>query len=196
MLKRCMLGMTLVVAAASAHAGPFGLEMGQSLAELKSQMKLVENGKYVYKSLTPPKAHSAFEGYFLVITPKHGLCRVRAIGRDVTTSAYGSELVSKVNDLQAAVTSRYGVVDTKFDFLRKDSIWNKPNDWMMGLYKKERSLAVYWGDDNKELVDNVASIELEANATSPSVGYANLTYDFTNAEECMNWVNAQENESL
>ncbi|WP_455233444.1 hypothetical protein [Geopseudomonas aromaticivorans] len=195
MLKHCMLGMALAVAAGAAHAGPFGLEMGESLAQLQGRMALTKVGEYQYGAKATPKSHPAFEEYLLVITPKHGLCKVMAATPDIKSSSFGTEVQGKFESLEAAVTSRYGAGE-KLDFLKKGSIWDDPNEWMMALVKKERSLMTYWGGKGKSLQDNVAMIQLSAGAHQSSAGYVTLGYEFKNSDSCLDWINAQQNESL
>ena len=63
------------------------------------------------------------------------------------------------------------------------SIWKEPNDWMMGLKQKERTLVAFWDEETgADMSSTVANIMLEANATSSSSGYLSLSYEFDNAQ--------------
>ena len=71
--------------ATNAMAGPFGLNMGMSLKEIGGKPKKIANGKYEIVDI--PKPHSAFESYIVQVSPKSGLCWIKAISKDIATSA-------------------------------------------------------------------------------------------------------------
>jgi hypothetical protein len=191
---------TLTVALASAfaaHAGPFGLEMGTSVADLKKQMPAISTaGSNKFITSTVPKGHEAFETYGLLATPEHGLCKIMAIGRTVVTSVYGTQLKEKFNDVSDALESKYGKPDSdgKHDFLNRGSIWNEPQDWMMALRKKERTLFRYWS--GKNLPDNLSTVSIEATAQSTEKGYVIVYYEFSNFAACRQTTKTLTNSSL
>ncbi len=89
-------------------------------------------------------------------------------------------------DMSSTVAKQIEVVygpSKVFDFLKYGSIWKEPNDWMMGLKQKERTLVAFWDDETgADMSSTVANIMLEANATSSSSGYLSLSYEFDNAQ--------------
>ena len=140
MLKRIVAVFFLIsiLVVTEAMAGPFGLEKGMSLKDIGGKPEKVGHG--IYKLSSVPKPHSAFEAYVVRISPKGGLYWIKAIGKDIATSTYGVELKSAFNEMEEKLGATYGKHKT-MDFLMPGSIWNEPNDWMMGLIKKERILA-------------------------------------------------------
>jgi len=67
------------------------------------------------------------------------LVKLAAIGKNVSTSVYGSELKDAFNEMEKSIIAGYG--DSKrYDFLRSGSIWDEPKDFMMGLLKKKELL--------------------------------------------------------
>lgn len=126
-------------------SGPFGLPMGATLTQLKVVDKLVPvpnvPGSYLVRAV--PKPHGAFESYVLAISETSGLCKIAAIGKDIESSSFGTEIQSAFAALDQALQEKYGN-RKNFDFLRAGSIWDEPKDWMMGLLKKERVLSSYW----------------------------------------------------
>jgi hypothetical protein len=179
----------------SAIAGPLGLDMGMSYGILSKSIKLKQVKPFIYSTPSLPKGHSDFEMYQLVITPKHGLCKVIALSKDVSTSVYGEGLKDKHEKLETAVSQKYGHAK-RYDFLQSGSIWNESRDWMMGLLKNERTLAAYWTDEASELPDNIHAIALKAHALRTEIGYIELGYEFKNSDECIDWIRSQENSSL
>src|SRR4051812_10476836 len=74
---RCATALTLAVTltAMPAHAGPFGIDMGEPLSQL-GQVVEKEGARFELKS--PPIPHSAFKEYYVTATPETGVCKVEA----------------------------------------------------------------------------------------------------------------------
>lgn len=185
MKKYIIAAATFVVA--NAIAGPFGLSQGMSLAEVQKQgpFALVPSEQFLYRTTTIANGHQDFKRYTAVITPETGLCRIRASGRDITTSVYGSELLRKHQELVDALTEKYGKPSNKFDYLKAGSIWKDPNDWMLALLRGERVLKWFWTDkEGSKLPDSLDGISVTAHALSQNEGYIELAYDFKNVTRC------------
>src|SRR5262245_32212432 len=90
----------LSASAQAERAMPFGLQMGMT----KAQLGLVESARPVapgmYKLTTVPKPHPEFESYLVQVAPTTGLCFVKAIGKDISTNVYGSDLKRKYEDMR------------------------------------------------------------------------------------------------
>jgi hypothetical protein len=194
-MKNSMLVTVLLIFSTAVQAGPFGLDMGTPLADLKRQMKLKLVKPAYYSTHSVPKSHPDFNEYRLLVTPAHGLCKIVAWSKVVSTSVYGTELVSKFSALESALTTKYGN-PTQYDFLREGSIWSERRDWMMGLHKSERTLKSYWTNEDRELPENVQAIELEAMAISIEQATVKLAYEFKNADDCVDWIKSQKNSAL
>ncbi len=172
--------------ASSAEGGPFGLTMGLSERSVRSLVRLdtVSGQRGVFRASTLPRPFAGFEWYTLVISPREGLCKVSGVGRDVSTSVFGTEAKSAFERIEELVTEKYGT-PRKFDFLRSGSIWDEPRDWMMGLLRQERVLAAYWSADvGSSLPSHIASIGLEMQALSTDKAYARLGFEFSNFAAC------------
>lgn len=194
-MKHSTFAAVLLTVSVAATAGPFGLGMGTPLAELNKQIKLKPEKPALYSTPSVPKEHPDFDDYRLVVTPVHGLCKIIAWSKVISTSVYGTELVSKFSDLENALTTKYGN-PKRYDFLREGSIWNERRDWMMGLRKKERTLTSYWTNEDRELPDNVQAIELEAMAISTEQAMIKLGYEFKNSDQCVDWIRSQKDSAL
>ncbi|WP_157353556.1 hypothetical protein [Aromatoleum toluclasticum] len=183
------------ISATGAIAGPLGLDMGMSYDILSKNIKLKQVKPFLYSTPSLQKDHSDFDDYQLLITPKHGLCKVVAWSKAIPTSVYGEGLKDKFEKIETAISQKYGQ-GKKFDLLRSGSIWNEQRDWMMGLRKNERTLAEFWTDDSSELPDNIHIIALKAHAAGTETGLIELGYEFKNSSECIDWIKSQENSSL
>jgi hypothetical protein len=65
---------------------------------------------------------------------------------------------------------------------------------MMALLKKERILTSYWTE--KELIDNIKSISVEAVALKSDTGYISFGYEYNNLSECMIELRSNQNKNM
>ena len=170
----------------SSQGAPFGLSMGTSEKALRAVIALdsVKGQRGVFSTAHLPKSLPEFEEYTLVVSPKEGLCKVSAIGRNISTSVYGSEGKQVFDRIDEMVAEKYGR-GKRFDFLRSGSIWNEPRDWMMGLLKKERVLVSFWDPkEGSSLPPTISNIGLELIALSTEKAYVRLSFEFFNFDAC------------
>ncbi|MEI6873548.1 MAG: hypothetical protein WCL50_00300 [Spirochaetota bacterium] len=175
-----------VICLASILAGPFGLDMGMTLDQIRDatghDVVPSENSPNLYYAI-PAKGHPAFDSYLVQVSPKTGLYYIKAIGKDISTNRYGLSIQTAFDNLKASIEKAYGPSKSE-DLLMSKSIWNEPRDWMMGLLKKERYLDADWDKkDGANLPENLASIFLMAHASSTEEGWIGLEYYFSNYEE-------------
>lgn len=134
------------------------------------------------KFSTVPKPHAALEFYSLIFSPKTGLLKVVAYGKDIKISVYGEAVRSAFVEIRDAIANSYGPADINVDNLKRGSIWNEPGEWMMALYKAERLLLVGWGTKTT-LPNQLLGIVLEAKALSTEKGFLSLAYEFNGWNE-------------
>jgi len=168
--------------------GPFGLESGLSKKNIEDmtgeELKPYEGVPNLYTIKSSPKKNAEFEGFGLLISPKSGLCQIRALGKNVDTDSYGIALQSKYKELLDSLSSIYGKPKST-DLLLSGSIWKEPQDWMMALNKKERFLSAQWaGSPATPLKNKLVMVSMEARANGSGEGYIYLQYDFNNIEAC------------
>ncbi|HEI9728017.1 TPA: hypothetical protein SLN40_004930 [Serratia marcescens] len=180
--------------------GPFGLEAGLTQKNIEdmigAKLKPLPDSVNLYTSDKLPKQNADFEMYGLLISPKAGLCQIRALGKNIDTDSYGLALKSKFEELSNSLSSLYGKAETT-DLLLAGSIWKEPQDWMMGLNKKERFLSATWkGAKETPLKNNIDTISIEARANSSSKGYVYLQYSFTNDDVCQAEIEGAKKSSL
>ena len=196
MLKKThlIIVVSVLLTSSLAFSGPFGLEMGMSLKDVGGTPESLGGGKYKVTSV--PKPHSAFQFYIVQIAPKGGLCWIKAIGNEISTSVYGLELKAGFESLEEKLASAYGDHET-VDRLRTGSIWNEPKDWMMALVKKERVLAAIWNAENgSSLPEEIESIVLFAQPLSRETGVLAVEYRLSNQATCEAEIAALEDDAL
>ena len=135
-----------ILFAQAAIAGPFGLNMGMTIKQIDANAKQVEPGIFITTEV--PKPHSGFETYAVKVGSTSGLCWIKAIGKDVSTSVYGFELKLEFKEMEQKLTKAYGKGE-ETDLLMPGSIWSEPKDFMAAMAKKERFLMTIW-KNNKD----------------------------------------------
>lgn len=178
--------------------GPLGVKMGLTLADLeKAGLPLKQLQPGIYSSTTAPASNSKFESYTFLIGEKTGLCKVVGIGHDIVANAFGTQLKAVFDDLEPALTAKYGKPTDSFKFVRAGSLWTEDQYWMMGLSKEERSHSVMWFDGSKGItLPGIHAIALKAYAANSGKGYVTLSYEFPNIKECQSANKEKDNSSL
>jgi hypothetical protein len=150
----------------------------------------VEISTYKYQLTKLPKTSNLFESYVVIVTPDNGLCYLKAIGVDVDTSAYGSQLKQAFTKVNKSLQNKY-VKGLTLDFLSSGSIWSESRDFMMGLLKKERYLlASYNAEEGSTMAEGVKEATLSGHALSSDKGYLSLDYNFDNYDSCNSEIEA------
>ena len=165
--------------------------MGETKKDISNKgVSLKDDGNYWYTTEELPKGNSKLTKYDLLITPKSGLCRILSHTDIMYSNSFGNQLKSEFEFFEKALTKKYGD-NEKYDFVKRDSIWNDTNYWMMGLLKKSRYLTAFWSKKNGSNLpqNNIKNISVNTIATSNDEGYISLNYEFLNIDEC-----ASENE--
>lgn len=184
----------------NAFAGPFGLHFGMS----KKQLETATGGNFksngvegLYKSISVPLPNSSFEMYTFVITEKHGLCKITAVGKNIQTNSFGNQVISEFQAIETALIKKYGK-NKNFNYLKSGSIWKDSNDWMMGLLKEERELVSFWDEEESghKLVDGINAIQLKAHALNSGTGFLKLVYESTAYTDCAESIRSVSNSSL
>jgi hypothetical protein len=175
-------------------AGPFGLEMGMQRSDLPDQGKEITPFKIQVTEV--PKKHSYFKSYVLKFGPKRGLCYIKAVGKDIKTDEYGTELKKAFSNMEFKLQGIYGQYK-QADILRTDSSSDDADEWMESLKDGERILAAYW-DNGKgsAMKGSLASVILAAQGASEEVGYLVIDYKFDNYAQCESEISTLEDDVL
>jgi hypothetical protein len=165
------------VLSVNVFAGPFGLDMGMTLAQVKSKTgsepKLVQDDLY---EVDPPNKNNLFEQYLVRIHKTYGVYMIKAVGKDIETNGYGIAVKTTFDQLLTSIEKTYGKYK-KVDQLLRGSIWDDPDDWMMALRRNERFLFASWDRENgSTLPSDLKSIAIAAAALSASKGYVSIDY--------------------
>ncbi|MFC7409502.1 hypothetical protein [Hydrogenophaga atypica] len=174
---------------------PFGLSLGMKLEDF-SELKLAEIAPFKYRLDNPPKPHPAFEFYILQISPENGLSWIKAIGQDIPTNGFGTSINSAFLEMEGKLKKTYGNCD-RTDLLLQGSIWNEPQDWMMGLVKGERLLASHWEvKTGAKLTEAIESVFLVASARETDCGYIAIEYALKNNSAASEEIASSQDDAL
>ena len=123
--------------------------------------------------------HKAFdEGVVVYFTEKTGVCKLMGFDEVTNPDKYGIEHRNAYERFRDRVAAKYGEYK-EYDFLCSSSIWDEPDDWLMSLRKKERTLAAIWIVENgSTLPDGLEGIVVEAGEL-----FIKVTYELDNLDE-------------
>ena len=140
-----------------------GYCMGQPVMEVSTK----EDGIHLYVT------ESDYFTYLVVgNTPKAGVCKVAGLQNVPNPDKYGVEHRMAFDNIADKIVAKYGEPESKVDRLLPGSIWDEPQDWLMGLWKKERYLFWDW---------NLPQLNIRLYADPEHI---ELSYQFSNFDAC------------
>lgn len=170
----------------AAKDGPFGFAMGMTAQEVKAAVgsrPLHEEGTFMVFS-GAPKPHSQLSNYMVLVSPQLGLCKVVGMS-EVASNRFGHQIDEQVQLFVKALTGKYGEPTWSRDKVFDGSIWNDPEDYMMGLLEKDRVVSYIWESDKRELPGDIRAIAVTAEGLSTDKANVTVGYEFTNMAKCV-----------
>jgi hypothetical protein len=162
-------------------AGPFGIEKGMSLAQVKAVCKTapeyLDGDLYI---ISPLKTHDQFDMYAVRIDDDYGVYWLKAVSRDIHTNSHGNELLGAFNIIVSSIEKTYGNCE-KID-KKEGYAGNEPSLFMHALREGARVVAALWTRENEsKLPDDISFIII---VISPhdylDIGTVMLEYNFSN----------------
>ena len=178
----------LTILASAVQAGPFGFEMGNKPSNYQCSEMAEAN---MYRCASAPKGHPDFEAYVLQATSVHGICWIKAVGKNISDNGYGTSTKRQVDGFVDAIKRSYGEDVEKTDFLLSSSIWNEPDEFLMGIVKRERIYTYHWKSTSDA---SIGEIYLAAKAVRSDTGYTALEYYGSDYEACSKYSEDQVND--
>ena len=166
-------------------AGPFGLEMGWNIEQVQESGAIIldsydfKDGTTAY-SINPPKKHSSFSSYVVLISDKYGLFQISAESDSIYTSRNGYQIKSEFYSVYNQLVKSYGD-GILIDKLAEGSIWDEPEDWMMGLKTLDRTLSAIWIGPDINTDKQIALLSLDTEAEYSDTGKISISYFSDNA---------------
>jgi len=183
LLITALLGLLFATPTLAAENNPFGLDLDKRPTLYGCSQQ--QNDKYWFHCGTVPKLHPEFEEYAVQYVESVGICFVGAIGKTIRNDSYGITTKRRADAIVKQLRPKYGIETQKLDFLSPYSIWDEPDEWMMGVLKEERRYIYSWdADDGFKPVGEVAKIYVAALAAASDAGYVKLDFHFKREPLC------------
>lgn len=184
-MKKFNVMLLLICVSINLFAGPFNLDMGDTLTVLKNKGVKPEDLNNGYYRVTPTALHPEFEDYIVRLDETEGIFWIKAIGKDISDNGYGFSIKRRFSDILTALQNQYG--DGEFtDYLMYGSIWDEPDDFLMSIYKQDRIYLNKFDHATSEIPSLYSSIYLGISSLGSSKGYLVLEYyskDFDRLKE-------------
>ena len=189
--KKIALCVLLVLVAALVAAGPFGLEMGMTLDEVRQACggrQPVSYGGDLYM-IEPEAVHPAFCVYMVRVSESVGLYLVLASSEKTVSVMTGEIVREHFVALKDALCQSYGDCRV-IDELAAGSAFQKESEWMVALAAGERKLQALWNRGvPSSLPDNMRQIVLAVSSVSSFEARLSVSYTFANFDDAMKEVN-------
>lgn len=170
-------------------AGPFGVEMGDSISDYKTS----ETGNKVTLEKVP-NPHPDFEIYSVWHTENSGICRVLAVSSVFKNDRYGGELKTWMTKTRSALEKKYGD-SSDYSFLRPGALWDELDEFTMSLYKNERQHAFGW-ELAAAPIEGVGMIQLYASGLGSDSSVGVLEYRSPTFDQCLQEIEDGANSSF
>ncbi|MGC3998272.1 MAG: hypothetical protein QM767_12635 [Anaeromyxobacter sp.] len=182
---RALLACLVLTLALPALAGPFGLEKGMTVAELRAAgVELEADGDHWWRAHTAPRPHQAFDAYLLLIHPEHGLCKISAASREIEIDGSGTQARASYEKLERTLTGKYGAGEA-VDKVVKGSRWRAAGQWARALAEGDAHLAHLWSERGGDhMPDRLQSIVLRVESVAEGEAVVIVSYEFDNIAAC------------
>lgn len=185
----CVLVASIVASAVA--AGPFGLEMGMSLEEVRISCggrQPVSYGGDLYM-IEPEAVHPAFCVYMVRVSESEGLYFVLASSEKTVSVMTGEIVRERFAALKDTLCQTYGGCRVE-DELVAGSAFTKESEWMVALAAGERKLQAVWNRGvPSRLPEDTRQIVLAVSSVSSFEARLSVSYTFSNYDAAMKEVN-------
>ena len=186
----CLVGLGRVATAAPVtHDGPFGIYMGEPLAELHA----VRIGPNLYQVAHPPKPNGDFPTVFVRAFQTTGVCQIMASTSVNTDDPTGERVRSDVDRIAGLLEPKYGPYTKTQDCNDSDDACERV--WTLDKKQGLASYAYNWNASKVAKSEGIARITVLAEADSATSTEAGLGYDSSD-EACIAAEKAAEGSGL
>ncbi|MBB1492887.1 hypothetical protein H5395_15430 [Paracoccus sp. MC1854] len=176
---RCsILVAILTLLAGGVSAAPFGINYEADTPEKLGCESIKSN---FYRCKTLPAMHPDMEYYVIQYEPTVGFCMIKGVGINISDNRFGYKTQALTDRVADQVKRKYGTPQ-KLDYLKTGSIWDEPEDWMMGIKIQERSYAYLWSPSPP--IEGIEGIIVGAHALDAETGYVNVEFHTPRTDEC------------
>ncbi|WP_321300997.1 hypothetical protein [uncultured Sphaerochaeta sp.] len=178
MKKFALFYLLLLVSLSVLSAGPFGIEMGQSVDTLKRnnlRLELLEGTSNFY-IVVPKISHPVLEFVGVFIGEDGGVIQIVAQSSNFKDSGYGKSIRLAFTDIKNSIDSLLGP-SVFIDWIESDSKLADPEDWLASIDYGDRYYFAIWADyTDASLPEDIGEITLLVDAYSRSEGFVRLEF--------------------
>jgi hypothetical protein len=178
--------------AAVDHDGPFGIVIGEPIAELGATTK-ISPGQY--RVVAPPRPNASLNYVTVYAFPEGGVCRIVATGAWAQFDTAGAKIRGIVDELASTLEQKYGAYTRKTDTCEGDNTVCTES-WLGQLNNKRADYRYYWDLSKMARQDGVASVELDTIAADSITAAAIIYYDGKDDDACTAKIKAAQASSL
>lgn len=179
--------------------GPFGLAMGIKPLDLIKKYRLKKEGKDPFVFIgKPPRPANSFNQYYVVATPKQGICKIVAMFDIDEVNSKGDQLKSAVDRIALLLEAKYGKPSNKNQAMKESVPVYSQELWMMYLREESVSYGYTWlnGKDELALPNDLNEISVQSKSYSVLNGTVSVSYGFKNVEKCIDEMRGLDGENL
>jgi hypothetical protein len=181
----------LQAAPAVDHDGPFGIAMGEPLADL-GPVQAVQPGAYLV--LRPPRPNSEIEQVVVTAFPNLGVCRIQGLTSDNEFDNTGSLARSAADRLAEALKPKYGEPAKATECNGSED--ECANAWVQEVRQGAARYIYGWGTPGPGWPANIGKVILTVHAASSTDTFVSLSYASTNDAACAAALSAAAGSSL
>lgn len=168
-------------AAAAAHDGPFGIVMGEPLADLGPTKYEGSNG--VYEVLSVPRPSSVFTGVGVQAFPSTGVCLIQASKDPIDYDTTGERIKASIDDTEALVATKYGAPLKKIDDCSALPV-ECSTFWSLKASEGSATYEYVWDLSASKRTDGIGIVSVTAVFTSAQRAYVSVRYYSQNRSAC------------
>jgi hypothetical protein len=160
------------------HDGPFGIAMGEPLADL-GPVKAIAPGQY--QVAAPTRPNDTFSHVSVFAFPNLGVCRIVGVTRAITFDTDGNKAKVVVDGIAETLRHKYGEY-RKTDVCNSDVMCK--DYWVDQINKHDAHYQYSWDLSKDVKPDGVSAIRLELGAIDPITTYGTIIYFDVDDDAC------------
>ncbi|GHT82913.1 hypothetical protein FACS1894137_02750 [Spirochaetia bacterium] len=167
----------ILIAGITFAESPFGLEMGMTFEEIKTntgKIPTLHHNDFYNVDPLPQYKDDRFLSYNVQMNPKHGTVMIRAIGKNIRTDKYGHELIKVFMNMLDELKREYGEFSSLG--LSRKELLKESEGFMRRLLINEIHLEFELNRNEATKYAYISKISIKAVADSQSTGHIVLEY--------------------
>ena len=177
--------------AAVNHDGPFGIAMGEPLAEL-GPVQVVAPG--TYQVMAPVRPNNVLGTVIVAAFPNLGVCRIIGLSSRNEFDSSGSLARATTDQVAATLTQKYGQPTKGADCYASSDMCS--GFWTTEVYKGAASYYYNWKTPTAAWPANIGSIQVAVRASNEIATRVSLIYSSSDDDSCSAAIKAAAGASL